>query len=123
MKRDNKPVRSRRKRIGVQAVSSTRLSGTWWRAAATSLGESGPRIRTTSCQPVGEPRTGDDGISGEAFWEPGGEVIHYQDANNRSDIPLRFLVTMMMAPGQPMLVLVDDDELKQRRWVRRSPDG
>ena len=61
--------------------------------------------------------------TGEAFWEPGGEVIHCQDANNRSDIPLRFLVTMMMAPGQPMLVLVDDDELMQRRWVRRSPDG
>ena len=54
--------------------------------------------------------------TGEAFWEAGGEVI-------RSDIPLRFLVTMMMAPGQPMLVLVDDDELMQRRWVRRSPDG
>ena len=58
--------------------------------------------------------------TGEAFWEPGGEVVHRQDANNHSDIPLRFLVTMMMAPGQPMLVLVDDDELKQRRWVRRS---
>jgi quercetin dioxygenase-like cupin family protein len=59
--------------------------------------------------------------AGEAFWEPGGDVIHYQDANNRTDIPLRFLVTMMMAPGQPMLVFVDDDELKQSGWVRRSP--
>jgi quercetin dioxygenase-like cupin family protein len=27
--------------------------------------------------------------AGEAFWEPGGDVIHYQDANNRTDIPLR----------------------------------
>ena len=25
--------------------------------------------------------------AGEAFWEPGGDVIHYQDANNRTDIP------------------------------------
>ena len=58
--------------------------------------------------------------AGEAFWEPGGEVIHYQDANNRTDIPLRFVVTMIMAPGQPMLVFVDDDELKQTGWVRRS---
>ncbi|MEV0704807.1 cupin domain-containing protein [Saccharopolyspora sp. NPDC050389] len=60
--------------------------------------------------------------AGEAFWEPGGDVIHFQDVNNRTDIPLRFLVTMMMAPGQPMLVLVDDDELERRRWIRRSPD-
>ena len=59
--------------------------------------------------------------AGEAFWEPGGDVVHYQDGNNRTDIPLRYLVTMMMTPGQPMLVFVDDDELKQRGWVRRSP--
>jgi quercetin dioxygenase-like cupin family protein len=58
--------------------------------------------------------------AGEAFWEPGGEVIHYQDANNRTDIPLRFVVTMIMAPGQQMVVFVDDDELKQSGWVRRS---
>jgi hypothetical protein len=32
-----------------------------------------------------------------------------------TDIPLRFLVTMMCIPGQPMLVLVDDDELEQHR--------
>jgi quercetin dioxygenase-like cupin family protein len=59
--------------------------------------------------------------AGEAFWEPGGDVIHYQDANKRTDIPLRFLVTMIMAPGQPMLVFLDDDELEQRGWIRRSP--
>ena len=53
--------------------------------------------------------------AGEAFWEPGGDVIHYSDANNRTDAPLRFLVTMVCAPGQPMLVIVDDDELERRR--------
>ncbi|MBU8821953.1 cupin domain-containing protein [Mycolicibacterium goodii] len=53
--------------------------------------------------------------AGEAFWEPGGDVIHYQDGNNRSDIPLRFTVTMLCAPGKPMLVLVDDDELEARK--------
>ena len=53
--------------------------------------------------------------AGEAFWEPGGDVIHYSDANNRSDIRLRFLVTMVCAPGQPMLVVVDEDELEQRK--------
>lgn len=58
--------------------------------------------------------------AGEAFWEPGGDVIHYSDANNRSDIPLRFLVTMMCVPGQPMLVFVNDDELEQRRDRRMT---
>jgi len=58
--------------------------------------------------------------AGEAFWELGGDVIHYQDANNRPDVPLRFLVTMVCAPGEPMLVLVDDDELEQRR-DKRAP--
>lgn len=53
--------------------------------------------------------------AGEAFWEPGGDVIHYQDGNNRSDIPVRFTVTMMCAPGQPMLAFVDDDELQARK--------
>lgn len=58
--------------------------------------------------------------AGEAFWEPGGDVIHYSDANNRTDVPLRFLVTMICVPGVPMLVVVDEDELDQRR-DRRVP--
>jgi quercetin dioxygenase-like cupin family protein len=58
--------------------------------------------------------------AGEAFWEPGGDVIHYQDGNNRTDIPSRFLVTMMCTPGKPMLTLVDEDELAQRA-DRRAP--
>ena len=53
--------------------------------------------------------------AGEAFWEPGGDVIHYSDGNNRDDIPLRFLVTMLCQPGVDMFVLVDEDELEQRR--------
>ena len=58
--------------------------------------------------------------AGEAFWEPGGDVIHYQDGNNRADIPSRFLVTMMCTPGKPMLTLVDEEELAQRK-DRRAP--
>lgn len=53
--------------------------------------------------------------AGEAFWEPGGDVIHYSDANNRSDIPVRYLVTMMCTPDAPMLVVVDEDELEARK--------
>ncbi|WP_433218711.1 cupin domain-containing protein [Dactylosporangium sp. CS-047395] len=52
--------------------------------------------------------------AGEAFWEPGGDVIHYQDGNNRTDMPLRFTVTMMCAPGAPMLAFVDERELADR---------
>jgi quercetin dioxygenase-like cupin family protein len=58
--------------------------------------------------------------AGEAFWEPGGDVIHYQDGNNRADIPSRFLVTMMCTPDKPMLTLVDEEELAQRK-DRRAP--
>ncbi|MFJ6947719.1 cupin domain-containing protein [Streptomyces wuyuanensis] len=58
--------------------------------------------------------------AGEAFWEPGGDVIHYQDGNHRDDVPVRCVVTMMCVPDKPMLVLVDEDELEQRR-DRRAP--
>lgn len=58
--------------------------------------------------------------AGEAFWEPGGDVIHYSDADNRDDVRLRFVVTMLCRPGQPMLVPVGDDELERRR-DRRVP--
>ena len=58
--------------------------------------------------------------AGEAFWEPGGDVIHYQDGNNRADVPLRFTVTMLCAPDRPMFTLVDEAELVQRR-DRRAP--
>ncbi|MFI1469153.1 cupin domain-containing protein [Streptomyces wuyuanensis] len=58
--------------------------------------------------------------AGEAFWEPGGDVIHYQDGNHRDDVPVRFVVTMMCVPDKPMLVLVDEEELEQRK-DRRAP--
>jgi quercetin dioxygenase-like cupin family protein len=56
--------------------------------------------------------------AGEAFWEPGGDVIHYSDANNRHDVACRFVVTMLCVPGQPMLTLVDDAELEARKHLR-----
>jgi len=58
--------------------------------------------------------------AGEVFREPGGDVIHYQDGNNRGDIPVRFIVTMLCAPGGSMFTLVGEDELGQRR-ERRIP--
>jgi len=58
--------------------------------------------------------------AGEAFWEPGGDVIHYQAANHLTARWSRFVVVMMCLPGQPMLTLVDADELAARR-DRRAP--
>jgi quercetin dioxygenase-like cupin family protein len=56
--------------------------------------------------------------AGEAFWEPGGDVIHYSDANNRDDVKLRYTVTMFCLPDKPMLVLVDEEELAARAHLR-----
>jgi quercetin dioxygenase-like cupin family protein len=58
--------------------------------------------------------------AGETFWEPGGDVIHYQDANNLPDAETKFLVQMFCVPGQPMLTIVSPEELEQRR-ERRAP--
>ena len=58
--------------------------------------------------------------AGEVFWEPGGDVIHYQDGNNRDDVPVHFTVTMLCEPGKPMLTFVDEEELAQRK-NRRAP--
>lgn len=58
--------------------------------------------------------------AGEAFWEPGGDLIHYQDANNLEDATTRFVVVMLGVPGAPMVTFVDADELERRR-DRRAP--
>ena len=58
--------------------------------------------------------------AGETFWEPGGDVIHYQDGNNLRDTETTFIVVMFCVPGQPMFVPVSSEELEQRR-NRRAP--
>ncbi|PRZ42333.1 Cupin domain-containing protein [Antricoccus suffuscus] len=56
--------------------------------------------------------------AGEAFWEPGGDVIHYQAANNLADANSKFLAVMLCAPGQEMLIYVSAEELEQRAHLR-----
>jgi quercetin dioxygenase-like cupin family protein len=51
---------------------------------------------------------------GEAFWEPGGERIHYKAANNLSDRWTRFVAVMVGVPGEPMLTPVPPEELERR---------
>ncbi|MDG6107156.1 cupin domain-containing protein [Dactylosporangium aurantiacum] len=58
--------------------------------------------------------------AGDVFWEPGGDVIHYQDGNHRDDVPVKYTVTMFCDPDKPMLTLVEEDELA-RRASRRVP--
>lgn len=49
-----------------------------------------------------------------------GDVIHYQNANNRNDIPVRYTVTMLCEPGKPMFILAGEGELAQCK-DRRVP--
>ncbi|GKU64431.1 cupin domain-containing protein [Mycobacterium montefiorense] len=56
--------------------------------------------------------------AGDAFWGPGGDVIHYQDANNRTDIVCSFVLTLLCRPGQPMLEPVTEEELEERKGLR-----
>jgi quercetin dioxygenase-like cupin family protein len=58
--------------------------------------------------------------AGEAFWEPGGDVIHYHDANNLPDGESAFVVTMFGVSGQPLVSPVSAEELEQRRDRRAS---
>ena len=53
--------------------------------------------------------------AGEAFWEPAGDVIHYQAVNDLGDAKSRFVAVMIGVPGEPMLALVSDRELAERR--------
>jgi quercetin dioxygenase-like cupin family protein len=57
--------------------------------------------------------------AGEAFAEPGFEVVHYQAANLRTDIASRFVVFMLCAPDVPMMTYLDEAEVNERRHLRR----
>ena len=56
--------------------------------------------------------------AGDALFEPGGDVIHYQGANNLSDAQSQLVVTMFAPPGTPVLTVVGPEELAERRHLR-----
>jgi hypothetical protein len=58
--------------------------------------------------------------AGEAFWEPGGDVIHYTVSNLLADRTSRFVVIMLCAPGVDMITFVDDEELAAKEGDRIS---
>jgi quercetin dioxygenase-like cupin family protein len=57
--------------------------------------------------------------AGEAFWEPGFDVVHYRAANLRTDIASRFVVFMLCAPDAPMMTYLDQAEIGERSHLRR----
>lgn len=56
--------------------------------------------------------------AGEAFWEPGFDVVHYQAANLRTDCESKFVVVMLCAPDVPMMVYLDEEEVAERMHLR-----
>jgi quercetin dioxygenase-like cupin family protein len=55
---------------------------------------------------------------GDAVFEPGGDVIHLQGANNLADAQSQLVVTMFAPPDSPVLTLVGADELAEREHLR-----
>jgi hypothetical protein len=62
--------------------------------------------------------------AGDVLFEPGGDVIHYLGANHLPDAQSQMVVTMFAPPGTPVLTVVSEEELRERRHLRfPSPDN
>lgn len=57
-------------------------------------------------------------VAGEAFWEPGGDVVHYQVANLEADRSSRFLAVCICAPDVDMITMLEPDEIIARDHLR-----
>jgi quercetin dioxygenase-like cupin family protein len=57
-------------------------------------------------------------VAGEAFWEPGGDVVHYQVANLDSRRWSRFLAVCICAPGVDMITMLEPEEVAARDHLR-----
>lgn len=56
--------------------------------------------------------------AGQAFWEPGGAVVHYQAANALPDKPSSFLAVCICAPDVPMITMLSAEEIAERAHLR-----
>lgn len=56
--------------------------------------------------------------AGQAFWEPGGDVVHYQVANLDSGNWSRFLAVCICAPGVDMITMLEPEEISARDHLR-----
>jgi quercetin dioxygenase-like cupin family protein len=57
-------------------------------------------------------------VAGQAFWEPGGDVVHYQVANLEPNNWTRFLAVCICAPGVDMITMLGPDEIIARDHLR-----
>jgi quercetin dioxygenase-like cupin family protein len=57
-------------------------------------------------------------VAGQAFWEPGADVVHYQVANLDSRSWSRFLAVCICAPGVDMITMLEPDEVAARDHLR-----
>jgi quercetin dioxygenase-like cupin family protein len=57
-------------------------------------------------------------VAGQAFWEPGGDVVHYQVANLESGSWSRFLAVCICAPGVDMITMLTSEEIAARDHLR-----
>jgi hypothetical protein len=56
--------------------------------------------------------------AGQAFWEPGGDVVHYQMSNLDSGTWSSFLAVCLCAPGVDMITMLDPEEIAARDSLR-----
>jgi quercetin dioxygenase-like cupin family protein len=56
--------------------------------------------------------------AGDALFEPGGDVIHLQGANDLPDAQSQLVMTMFAPPGSPVLTVVSAEELAERGQLR-----
>ena len=56
--------------------------------------------------------------AGDALFEPGGDVIHLQGANDLPDAQSQLVMTMFAPPGSAVLTVVNAEELAERGHLR-----
>ena len=57
-------------------------------------------------------------VAGESFWEPGGDVVHYQMGNLETTGWSRFLAVCICAPGVDMITMLTPTEIAARDHLR-----
>jgi len=57
-------------------------------------------------------------IAGEAFWEPGGDVVHYQMKNLEATAWTRLVAICICAPGVDMITMLEPEEIMSRDSLR-----
>ncbi|KAA0099010.1 cupin domain-containing protein [Mycolicibacterium sp. P1-18] len=57
-------------------------------------------------------------VAGQAFWEPGGDVVHYQTRNLEPSTWSRFVAVCICAPDVEMITMLEPAEIAARDALR-----